>query len=837
MISENLFENISFRYPFRDYQRRVLEQASILLDDKKLHIVAAPGSGKTVLGLEVMRRLNHKTLVFVPTINLRTQWKDRFFDLFIPEEDESLRAKWDTEFSTDLKHPKTITCSTYQALYQYYREKEEESGNALQILADTYRSFGIGTICLDEAHHLKQEWWKALTEFVKTMNINVISLTATPPLDTSDLEWKRYIDLCGSIDLEISIPEMVAKQCLCPHQDYLYLCEPTQAEQDKVDEERERNYICQKTILKNPLLYQEIKQLPFLIKPSEYTTLLIRHPDYMNHLINYAAYIRDNYHVELEGSMKLTQKAFQKWDYRIRRMLNNTKEQPIEEWFLPLMKDIIEADPANYSEELRSTLSSILTQNHYMRNGKISSHYTSERLNRTLLHSASKLDAIVDIVQLESKSMGPDIRCLILMDHIRREDLNKIGTEESITDLGVSSVFERLRRQEHLGNLETYFEMETEENRLLQRTYRTRIGVLTGSLIILPNDAANQLINECEIKSIKNLGITGYSIVEANTNGSDKITAIVTKYFQKGIIEILIGTAALLGEGWDAPAINTLIIGSTSSMYVKTNQMRGRGLRINPSDKNKVANIWHLMAVAKPIKNSPEFHSIQQRFDSILGLSMDGTRIENGINRLIDTGYLLEDISSWNTHMKEKCLDRASVKNSWNTIPNLYKTLEARNVVVVENRPDFRGRAEWLTHKQLSRISRALLKTLKARKMIHNNVVLKCQKEKNDLLFYLESASEHDSQLFASCMKQIASSLEAPKYMISIGLFSRRYFAVPDVLAVRRELTDVFRKKLGIWTSRVHYVRDNQGAHTLLKEKFRQHTAQKRSVQMIKELI
>ena len=84
MSSQNFFTNVSFCYPFRDYQSRVLRQIEDLLDDQKLHIVAAPGSGKTVLGFEVIRRLNRKTLILVPTINLRNQWKERFFDLFLP---------------------------------------------------------------------------------------------------------------------------------------------------------------------------------------------------------------------------------------------------------------------------------------------------------------------------------------------------------------------------------------------------------------------------------------------------------------------------------------------------------------------------------------------------------------------------------------------------------------------------------------------------------------------------------------------------------------------------------------------------------------------------------
>ena len=38
-----LYQNISFKYPFRDYQTRVLNTLDEKLSDNKIHIVAAPG--------------------------------------------------------------------------------------------------------------------------------------------------------------------------------------------------------------------------------------------------------------------------------------------------------------------------------------------------------------------------------------------------------------------------------------------------------------------------------------------------------------------------------------------------------------------------------------------------------------------------------------------------------------------------------------------------------------------------------------------------------------------------------------------------------------------------
>lgn len=62
---------IAFKYPWRDYQKKVLDQLAIHLNDDKLHLVAPPGSGKTVLGLEVILRLNQPTLILAPTLAVK----------------------------------------------------------------------------------------------------------------------------------------------------------------------------------------------------------------------------------------------------------------------------------------------------------------------------------------------------------------------------------------------------------------------------------------------------------------------------------------------------------------------------------------------------------------------------------------------------------------------------------------------------------------------------------------------------------------------------------------------------------------------------------------------
>ncbi|MGB3182022.1 MAG: DEAD/DEAH box helicase family protein [Cyclobacteriaceae bacterium] len=65
--------DITFKHEWRKYQKRVLDELEVHLDDNHLHIIAPPGSGKTVLGLEVAVRLDKPTLIFAPTVAI-TIW-------------------------------------------------------------------------------------------------------------------------------------------------------------------------------------------------------------------------------------------------------------------------------------------------------------------------------------------------------------------------------------------------------------------------------------------------------------------------------------------------------------------------------------------------------------------------------------------------------------------------------------------------------------------------------------------------------------------------------------------------------------------------------------------
>ena len=65
-----------------------------------------------------------------------------------------------------------------------------------------------------------------------------------------------------------------------------------------------------------------------------------------------------------------------------------------------------------------------------------------------------------------------------------------------------------------------------------------------------------------------------------------------------GTTQLVVGTRGLLGEGWDAPALNVLVDLTTVAADISVRQMRGRALRLDPADGDKVASNWDVVCVA-----------------------------------------------------------------------------------------------------------------------------------------------------------------------------------------------------------------------------------------------
>lgn len=247
------------------------------------------------------------------------------------------------------------------------------------------------------------------------------------------------------------------------------------------------------------------------------------------------------------------------------------------------------------------------------------------------------------------------MRLVILSDFIRKEFFTHASENNiELNKIGVIPIFEKLRRE---------------------NTGDKKIGVLTGSMIIIPKTAYEAF----ETKA-KKLGITqissspvpfddNYILIHQTEQLKHSIVHIVTQIFQLGEIEILIGTKSLLGEGWDAPAINALILASFVGSFVLSNQMRGRAIRAQNGNQNKTGKIWHLVCIdPTSAMGGDDFELLKRRFRSFVGVSFkEEPAIENGVGRLNlpENIYHKEEAERKNAEMFLLAGNRESLKQRW----------------------------------------------------------------------------------------------------------------------------------------------------------------------------
>ncbi|NGX85406.1 DEAD/DEAH box helicase family protein [Aequorivita sp. KMM 9714] len=891
-------KDIKFKYSWRKYQQRVLDELQDHLSDEHLHVIAPPGSGKTVLGLEVAIRLNKPTLILAPTIAIRNQWIQRFCELFLQT---TLTPDW---ISRDIRNPKFMTVVTYQGLHaacNNWRNEEEfdddeeevteEDGNdnstnsELKSIVSGLKSQNIKTIVVDEAHHLKNEWWQTLTKVKEKLQPIIVGLTATPPYDVSATEWQRYISLNGPVDAEISIPELVLEGDLCPHQDYVHFTLPTEKENRKILDFRQNIEKLFQEIKTDETIIKAIEQHPIWKKPTEQLDWIY------NNLSYYSAcliFLKSNEkeipetHLEVIGDRKF---KIPNLDY---------------EWIETLLDFYLYKEKEHFKnfEEHQKSLENKLRRYGAIERRQINFSH-NKRLTGFLTSSISKLSGIKEIVDFEYNQLGKDLRMVILSDFIRKEFFIKESENNlELNKIGIIPIFEKLRR-------------ENKDNK--------RIAVLTGSLIIIPVSAYSAF----EAKAAK-IGITqvnsspvsydsDYVLINQTDQLKHDIVHLVTQIFQSGEIEVLIGTKSLLGEGWDAPAINSLVLASFVGSFVLSNQMRGRAIRAQNGNDGKTGNIWHLACIDPTSQTGgDDFDLLKRRFRSFVGVSFkEEAGIENGIGRLniSENIHLKEEVEKKNIEMFSYAGDRENLKQRWKTaletgvnlveeikIPfpeekeynavkslYLYKTIgnllatlgsglvaygteslqaifrSARNIRTIEDlyfylgvfggigvlifgRLTFKTLRLYLKYRDISKdiqqIGDALLNSLIKAGLINTDYSkLKVETtvdNRGSIFCHLEGGTTFDKSTFINALQEVIAPIDNPRYVIirknKFMLFIKQkdYHSVPEALGRNKNLAEYFKDQWErlVGSCDLIYTRTLDGRKLLLRSRVKSLSAQ-----------
>jgi len=861
----NIYNGVlNFKGTWRTYQKRVLDNSAKYLMDKKVHIVAAPGSGKTTLGIELIRRQGAPCLVLSPSITIREQWIGRIRDGFFVEGNDP--EAW---LSNNIKKAKPITAITYQALHscmkQYVgvlEEIEDENIDSEERVAeevdfagfDIYevvKNMGIKTICLDEAHHLRSEWWKALEEFLKNIpDVTVIALTATPPYDSDPGMWKRYIDLCGPIDEEIFTPELVKEGSLCPHQDYIYFNWPTAEEKKAIEEYSVYATQMIVTLVKEQQFVNVIASHVALANPMEYIEKLLDNPAHfmaMLAFLNEAGVELNPYLLQLTGKKgKLPELT----DYSMEILLQN----------------LLYEDTGSYTitQAYKLELINRLKEGGCIYRNKVRFAKTDE-VKKLLMSSKGKINSINDIVKAEYANMGDKLRMLVLCDYIKKEYLAAVDVpDKSVNELGAIPIFENIRRQNIPG---------------------IRIGVLTGSIVIVPEDVEPELEellvkNDCQGKMTP-LGGTGYCKVDVKGSGNH-IVSVITELFTRGKMNVLVGTKSLLGEGWDSPCINSLILATYVGSFMLSNQMRGRAIRVFKDEPNKISNIWHLACVfPKKLFSEDEqnldgdYETLVRRFEAFLGVSFKENIIENGIDRMgIKMPTKESHVDSVNETMLQKAADREGLKRAWSqSLKVVNQKMKVEDVQEIDKKAATPGYifynsvavftgyfflaifckailkidgfigtlimvfsivmmlkygfsifSRLTPQRRMHKMAKALVQALEANNKLEqpNRCRAYVVEQGYVLGTYLKGGTTRDQTLYVKCLEELLGVIDNPRYLLirSKGLFKKSdCYAVPEIFAKNKAEAESFAKYMSkaLGPYEAVYTRSVEGRKQLLK--------------------
>ena len=797
--------------------------------EKRLHIVAPPGSGKTVLGLYVWADLVRKpALVLSPNSAIQAQWAARTSLFDLDGKDEFI--------STDPKKPGLLTSLTYQSVtmprkggedldevaielwaeklildeeasdheeakawqddllernFDYYtkrlstyrkkvRDEFAEHGNALWTLHESakenllrLKEVGIGLIILDECHHLMHHWGRVLSEVREMFDDPVIlGLTATPPGESGfkETDVKRYEEFFGPVDYSVPVPALVRDSNLAPYQDLCYFVRPAS---------HELQYIAG--------VDQEFETLLSELRETNYGADEDRTPDLDRWVQNE---LRERKSPSGETlSWKQYERRYPAFTIDARRFLQmNLKALPTG----------VPAHPMYENDEsftrisiLRNVLSryvrhglrrSKMKEDHALAESVVArlrmlgimitetgSRACASPVGRVMAYASAKTEAVNEIIAVEMQTLGKDIRAVIVTDY---EKTSATTLVEGILDEeagGAISVLRSLVNHPAGDYLDPI--------------------LMTGSTVLVDDDLYERFIAKAELwVAERELNIRledhphdGYH--EIHGKGKDWIpryySLMITEFFQEGFTRCLVGTRGLLGEGWDASRINVLIDMTSVTTSISINQLRGRSIRIDKLWPEKVANNWDIICIAEEFtKGFDDYERFKEKHKQLYGVCDDGT-IEKGVGHVhaafneVRPEGISEGMALFNDEMMRRARNREHTRELWG-IGEPFGT-ESRPAVEAKPPSGFSSgfrlgtKQEMWTDESLTlAISEAIVGAFHEL----GEMTKHCSPKGGErgggwLRYHLHHSAPDEAELFSEALEEVLGSLYKPRYVVT----------------------------------------------------------------------
>lgn len=622
----------SFDGQLRGYQRRALEafEDDCAHGDRHSYLVLPPGAGKTVVGLEAARRAGRRTLVLVPNHAVLGQWADTWDHRF-PTAPRVVA----TPCGTDRDLAGALTVLTYQSLAVIdstvpARQRREIMGGrdreALlgllhpngRAVIDRAAATGPWTLVLDECHHLLATWGALVRALVAELGGDtvVIGLTATPARTLTRWQRELHDEIFGPADFEVATPALVKEGNLAPYQELVYLTAPTPEEDSWLASEKSRFADLQVELIDHRLgtiplaewLRRRMNDRGTSSGVSQsWGDFETAEPNLALAGLRFAG----------TGLVTVPDGARLREQHRI--------PPDADDWVCLLTDFCVghlqRSDDPRDVDALAAIRAVLPSLGFRLTRGGVRA--TTSPVDRVCGLSDAKVGATVALLAAEASVLGPDLRALVLCDF--EMQTARLPTSLRGSPLSVASGSARLTAA-------------TLARADVGGPGALRPVLITGSSFACAASWGDELVRFCsEAGHAVTLQPLGGDPDLAEVVGSSALTTrecirLATGFFVAGGSQVIVGTRALLGEGWDCASVNVTVDLTTAATPTSVTQMRGRSLRLDPLRDDKLADNWTVCCVsADHPRGDADYDRLVRKHEAYFATTAQAS-IESGIS-------------------------------------------------------------------------------------------------------------------------------------------------------------------------------------------------------------
>ncbi|WP_036564576.1 DEAD/DEAH box helicase family protein [Nocardioides halotolerans] len=677
-------------------------------------VALPPGAGKTLVGLMTVRdRIAAgavgKAVVLGPNTAIQGQWAAQGAALGI-----------DVSTDRSLDHP--LTALTYQALAVFDPDDEvdddgaesallmssnddspsndmssttnelsDDAESALPMSSSADSASGGGSLLdrlhpngrvfveqlkgagplllvLDECHHLLEVWGRLIGELLDQLpHAMVLGLTATPPEALTADQALLVAELFGTPLYRVSIPAVVKAGDLAPFVELAWLTTPTPSEDDWLKQEAERfrelvTQLTDPTFGSMPFL--QWLDARFVASRSPWLTLVKEQPDVCRAVLRL-------HHV---GMIGLPSGARMQEEHRSAPTADDWVLL-VDDWLTGRLTKTGLPEDEQVVEAVRRALPSVGYQwtKRGIRRGR-------SPVDRVLARSASKTTAVVEICAHEHLNLAERMRMLVLCDHERAgatlpADLTGVIDQQAGS---AHAMLEALAAAPETSGLHPVL--------VTGRTVAGAAATLQAFLAWLPDRA---LAGSLRIEPLSEDSTLQQLVGPWQPR---QWVGLLTSYFQDGHCQVMVGTRALLGEGWDAKRITGLADVTAVTTITSVVQTRGRALRTDPLWPEKVAVNWSLVCISdQHPKGGNDWDRLVRKHTGYFGIDPEG-QVVDGVAHL-DPLFspfvppLVAELDAVNARATVRSEQRARIREQWQ-VGQPYVDTAVYGIRIKERAPD-----------------------------------------------------------------------------------------------------------------------------------------------------